>query len=382
MKKIGILAFAGNTAGGVYHYTQSLIDALALDESHRYVLFTLPGGSYTPAGMEVRHIAPQNPARRVLTKLCAYLGVRVPLLVLEGDRRLFTDIDFFVAPSFYLYPHTLLGKPYLITIHDLQERYYPQFFSLAERVERFLVYAATARHAAHIVCESRFVKNDIVNFLRIDPARISVIQSPPPRDLLGTALSAGELSAVRSKYNLPDRYLFYPAQFWLHKNHLRLVEAFRVIADRFPDVKLVLTGMKANDYHRVVAKIAELGLDDRVLHLGYIDYRDMAGIYKLSAMLVMPTLFESVSMPVYEAFALKVPVCASNVVALPEQIGDAGLLFDPTDPADMAEKIGMILSNEELALSLVSKGYERIRDFDHGAYAKKLADTLHSLAGC
>ena len=158
-----------------------------------------------------------------------------------------------------------------------------------------------------------------------------MVQSPPPRDLLDTTFSDEQLAMVRNKYHLPDRYLFYPAQFWLHKNHLRLVEAFRLVADRFTDVHLVLTGMKANDYPRVMAKIAELSLTGRVLHLGYIDYEDMAGIYKLSAMLIMPTLFESVSMPVYEAFALKVPVCAANVVALPEQIGDAGVLFDPNE---------------------------------------------------
>ena len=65
-------------------------------------------------------------------------------------------------------------------------------------------------------------------------------------------------------------------------------------------------------------------------------------------MLVMPTLFESVSIPIYESFFLKVPVCASNVVALPEQVGDAGILFDPNDIFDMAEKISILLNNENI----------------------------------
>lgn len=73
--------------------------------------------------------------------------------------------------------------------------------------------------------------------------------------------------------------------------------------------------------------------------MGYVPQEDMPYLYKLSSALVMPTLFESVSMPIWEAFSLGVPVVSSNVCALPEQVGDAGLLFDPYNIEDIAEKI-------------------------------------------
>jgi len=78
-----------------------------------------------------------------------------------------------------------------------------------------------------------------------------------------------------------------------------------------------------------------------------ISYEELLYVYKMSIMLVMPTLFESVSIPIYESFFLKVPVCASNVVALTEQVGGAGILFDPNDVYDMAEK-KILLNNENL----------------------------------
>ncbi|MNL41399.1 D-inositol-3-phosphate glycosyltransferase [compost metagenome] len=96
-------------------------------------------------------------------------------------------------------------------------------------------------------------------------------------------------------------------------------------------------------------------------------------------MLVMPTLFESVSIPVYEAFALEVPVVASNVTALPEQIGDAGLLFDPLDPDALAAAIAQVLRDEGLSRALAAKGVVRIRGFDPSAYAMRLTQVVAEL---
>ena len=119
-------------------------------------------------------------------------------------------------------------------------------------------------------------------------------------------------------------------------------------------------------------KIAELNLESRVKHIGYIDYEDIPYLYRMSQMLVMPTLFESVSIPIYEAFALGVPVCCSNVVALPEQVGDAALIFDPHDIEDMSEKIVLLLRDKNLAETLVTKGKLRVNNFDHKNYLNKI----------
>ena len=110
-----------------------------------------------------------------------------------------------------------------------------------------------------------------------------------------------------------------------------------------------------------------------------LDYEDLPYVYKMSKMLVMPSLFESISIPVFEAFALKVPVCCSNVVALPEQIGDAGLLFEPFDVEDMAFKILKILDDEILAKSLAEKGYKRLKKYSHQDYKEELRHVLAAI---
>lgn len=128
-----------------------------------------------------------------------------------------------------------------------------------------------------------------------------------------------------------------------------------------------------------MAQIEELKLRNHVKYLGHVPDADMPYLYKLSTALVMPTLFESVSIPIWEAFLLGVPVVSSNVCALPEQVGDTGLLFDPNDIEDMAEKIYSVWRNEDLRKELIKKGYERIKNITLENYAKQWEKSIDEI---
>jgi len=119
-------------------------------------------------------------------------------------------------------------------------------------------------------------------------------------------------------------------------------------------------------------------LENNIVYLGYIDYSDLPFLYKMSKFLVMPTLFESISIPIYEAFSLKVAVCCSNVVALPEQVGEAGLLFDPNNENDIAEKMIMYLNDSALLEEKASLGYLKINSFDYEAYKNNIIEIIGS----
>jgi glycosyltransferase involved in cell wall biosynthesis len=113
--------------------------------------------------------------------------------------------------------------------------------------------------------------------------------------------------------------------------------------------------------------------------LGYVDTDTMAAVLLRATIVVVPTLFESISIPVYEAFRMGVPVCASNVVALPEQIGDAGVLFDPFSVDDMARKISSLLDDAPMRAELVRRGTARIAGLTMERYAAELAELLDSV---
>ena len=221
--------------------------------------------------------------------------------------------------------------------------------------------------------------------MKIPASRINIIQSPPPLMSNHRLHDKEYTRKVKEKYALPDRYIFYPAQFWPHKNHEKLLDAFKIVNQKYDDVHLVLSGgvlsahekLKRNSGAAIIKKIDELGLSNCVHLPGYIDHDSLDGIYMLSEMLVVPTLFESVSLPIYEAFYLGVPVCASKVVALPEQVGNAGLLFDPHDYKDISAKIIEMIENKSLRQKCIENGFLKIKQLNIKSYSDSLVRIIN-----
>ena len=380
MIKIGILALGKKDDGGVYQYAQSIIDALKEDKNKIYIIFCNKNDDrFDKYDLEIRKLdKPQNKISEKIIRIFQQLFfIRNPWFFTKKELDIFADIDIFLSPSISIYPHFYLNKPFVFTLHDMQERYFPDFFSKQDKALRWLSRRALTRNADKIICESSFVKKDIINFIGLNESKISVIQSPPPEIFLNFKFDEKRFQIVKDKYNLTEKFIFYPAQYWFHKNHFKLVEAFKIVSKTFDDVHLILTGSKTNNYsvqnyNNLLQRIDELSLQDRVKHLGYVDYEDLPYLYKTSQFLVMPTLFESVSIPIYEAFALEVAVCSSNVVALPEQVGDAGLIFNPNDIYDIAENMKKYLNDDSLRKEKARLGFEKVKGFNHENYRTKL----------
>ena len=207
---------------------------------------------------------------------------------------------------------------------------------------------------------------------------MEVIQAPPLWQ--GAEPKASNIDDIRCKYSLPDKFFLYPAQFWEHKNHARLIDAFAVVASEFPSLHLVLTGHRQHRYQAVMTQVTNLKLSNRVLHLGYVPTTDIFGLYQLSTALIMPSLFESISIPIFEAFRARVPVCASGIMALTEQVGDAGLIFDPMSIVSIANAMRRILVDEALRGLLVSNGSQRIANITMEKYASDLDNLLKKVS--
>jgi glycosyltransferase involved in cell wall biosynthesis len=289
----------------------------------------------------------------------------------------FGSQDVLLAPIYSLaLLHT--SKPFAYTLHDLQENHYPEHFSRWQRVWRHQVHAALLKKARRVICESRYVKADIIGSFGVPDERIAIIAAPPQLQFF-TGQTDEQLQAVRDRLQLPQQFLFYPSQFWVHKNHLRLIEAFGSVVKEMPDLKLVLTGKKRDEYRAVMDAVDRLGLMQQVLHLGFVERSELQAIYLLATALVMPSLFESVSIPIYEAFQLGTPVIASGILAIPEQVGDAALLFDPTSVASIRNTILKVVKDAELARTLGKKGHERMLVMTPERYGEQLQKLLDEL---
>ncbi|WP_373003077.1 glycosyltransferase family 4 protein [Hyphomonas sp.] len=260
---------------------------------------------------------------------------------------------------------TYCAIPSVYNPHDLQHLHYPQFFDVADLAWRETIYRAACRTSRVIIVNSQWIKDDVVAQFGLDPAKVQIIPEAAPTQLLAE-VSGNDKAATRTKYALPDRYIFYPNNTWPHKNHLRLFEAMAWLRDeKGITVPLVSTGARHEpSREKLDTRIRELGLENQIQLLGFVSSEELRAIYQMARCLIVPSLFEANSLPIFEAWAEGIPVASSNVTALPEQVGDAGLLFDPVDPQDMGAVIQRLFTDDAMCTDLIAKGKVRLADFD------------------
>lgn len=261
------------------------------------------------------------------------------------------------------------NKKSLSTIHDLMHRYESHFeeYQNAEYDRREKHYSMMSQYANGILVDSKIGKQQVVESYGVDEKKVFVLPFVPPLYLLNT-----KDVDVKTKYNLPDKYIFYPAQFWEHKNHINLLEAIKILKDQSLDVNLVLVGSKKNNYERVLKKIDELGLFNNIFILGYVSNDDMASLYQNAVATAFVSLIGPTNIPPMEALALGCPLICSNAYAMPEQVGDAALLVNPKNPQDIADKIKKIYLDEGLSINYIQAGYKKIEEYGQKEFTERL----------
>jgi glycosyltransferase involved in cell wall biosynthesis len=267
--------------------------------------------------------------------------------------------------------HQICGVPTVFNPHDLQHVHLPQFFSAADIVERDFRYGLGCRFAKVVVVGSGWVKRDVAAHYGIAEEKIQVIPWAAPTQALA-APTPEEIARIRARHGLERPFFYYPAMTWPHKNHLRLLEAFAGFrAAGGPDMDLVCTGFKRPDFWPAIeARIRELGLERRALFPGMLPREEIRGVYRAATAVIVPTLFEAASGPVFEAWAEGVPVACSTVTSLPEQVGDAAILFDPCSVEAMRAALCALASDAALRERLAAAGRRRLADFDWERTAK------------
>ncbi len=257
-------------------------------------------------------------------------------------------------------------QPSVVTIHDLQYRQFPQYFSTVKR--RFLATTVprSARRATVIAVPSEFVRSTVIDAFAIDPARVVVVPHGIEAAIGAEATPEDEL---RARWGLGDRpVVVFPAMTHPHKNHRFLV---RLMARewRERDLVLVLPGGSGLADGDVAGEIAASGVGDRIVRLGRVSPADRDGLVRMAAALVFPSEYEGFGAPVLEAMALGTPVISSDRASLPEVVGDAGLVL-PLDPAAWAGALDEVAARRD---ELVAAGRERARRFTARASAAALA---------
>jgi len=265
----------------------------------------------------------------------------------------------------------LCALPTVFQPHDLQHLHYPQFFSIDEILHRETIYPAGCRWSQAVIVGSQWTKSDVVRQYGIDPSKIQVIPEGSPTQL-AKAPEDSEKQQLFEERNLREPFILYPAISWPHKNHLTLIEALARLRDVSNlKVQLVCTGsVHEPSWPALEARIRNLGLEDQVRFLGFLSETHLRILQRSAHAVVVPSLFEASSLPIYEAWMDGVPVASSNAAALPDQVQDAGLLFDPASVPEIAQAIETLMTDTTVRDRLQARGRQRLMDFDWVRTAK------------
>ena len=289
----------------------------------------------------------------------------------QREVRLHLDkIDLYFCPFSVLYPRPL-PIPTVMTLVDIQEVYYPEFFTLEDRYNRDLYFASSTRIADRVLTISEFSKQSLLQHHHLSHEKVFVAYLSADQRYY----HAAEIAQAPA-HGLPQDFIFYPANFWKHKNHDRLLQALRILHDEQQlRLNVVFTGFEQSNGYPLSEKIREYGLEAQAHMLGYVTVEEIAYLYQQARMLVFPSLFEGFGIPLVEAMAAGCPVVAANDTSIPEVVGDAAELFDPASPSDIANAIARVWRDDALRGEMIARGQRRAKDFSAAqtAQAHKLA---------
>lgn len=380
-KKIGLFLDYDPSDGGTFQYNQTMIEAVAALPADRFsVVFGYTSDAW------LKYLAPYN-QRRVFIS-AGFLGrvlslgwnrMGLPMTPWRRISRFFHPIakallmekcDLWIFPS-PTAKSFQIAVPALVSIHDLMHRYerrFPESASGREYSNRERNYANICRWAKGVLVDSETGRQHVHESYGIPVERIHVLPYTAPQYIR----TAKTPSGFDSRYRLPAKFLFYPAQFWRHKNHKSLVEAVSTLKAEIPDLKLVLAGSPKNAHNSIVELVRNRSLEDDVIFLGYVPDEDMPELYRRARALIMPTFYGPTNIPPLEAFVTGCPVAVSGIYAMPEQTGDAALLFDPESVSELAECIRRLWIDDQLCEELIVRGKRRAEAWGRDQFNERL----------
>lgn len=256
--------------------------------------------------------------------------------------------------------------PMLVTVHDVGYRHFPHAHPVRQRLYLELGTWFSARGAAGVLADSHATARDLTRFYGTPAEKIHVVY--PGRD---EALAPTDPTPVRAKYGLTD-YVLCVGTLQPRKNILRLLEAWQALDP--PGVNLVLAGRAGWLAQAITQRVADL--HPRVRWLDSVPDADLPGLYSGALALAFPSLYEGFGFPALEAMQCGAPVLAANTSSLPEVVGEAAVLIDPLDMADLVRGLRAVLADETLRARLRAAGLVQARRF---SWARAATETFELL---
>lgn len=367
--RIGImLRHLGQHGGGVLVYTENLLRRLlAMDTEHEFVLLYQDAsklGSYHDGnGARVRELVLGKSPTLVWDQWAAW----------QASRKEHLDVIFNTKYSVPL----MAATRSVFVCHGLDWYVMPWGSRLLDRANHRYLMPRYTRKADAIIAVSETARQHMIEYLGADESRVFTVYHGVD-EAFGQPVAEDQLSEVKARYGLPDRFLLYCGQIYPPKNFGRLIQAYARVGPR-QGISLVVAGTHTWLCEDEIALIDRLGIGEWVLRPGWIGREELPAFYRLAEGLLLPSLYESFGTPILEAMSSGCPVVTSNRYGTAEIAGDAAILVDPEDVDSIADGMEQVVTDEELRLRLVDAGRRRAGNFSWQKCARQTLNVLERL---
>jgi glycosyltransferase involved in cell wall biosynthesis len=377
--QIGVDANCWANRRGYGRFTRELLHALLREDRRNTYWFFLDAGTKSQAAAipdDVKQVV--VPTSRAAVEAASASGrrsVRDLWTMSQAVRRHRPALDLFYFPSVYTFYPLRIKAPVAVSIHDTIPERYPElvFTGRVPRLMWTLKVRWAVRQAAVTLTVTETSRRAIAEHFRLPDSRVRVVpDAASPIFRVIDDLGQGRQVLARHGILREDRYILYVGGISPHKNLATLLEAYAMLTAERSDgpfaPKLVLAGdyrldVFLSSYPALQRKIEESRLAERVLFTGYVTDEELVCLYNSAALLVLPSFDEGFGLPAVEAMACGTPVVASRAGALPEVVGDAGVLFDPYSPAELKRCLEELLRDDSRRAALRARGLRRAGDF-------------------
>lgn len=267
--------------------------------------------------------------------------------------------------------------PHVVTVHDLIPLTFPEDAPKSVRWNFRYRLPAILNNARKIIAVSRHTKQDVINHYGIPERKIQIVSEGYEVAHFHPDVALSPLA----QYGLfPKNYVLYIGNNSARKNVLRLIEAFGLVKDHIHHQLVLAGGKHPKERYALLDAIYRHNLNDRVILLDYVPYRDLPALYAGADLFAFLSLYEGFGLPALEAMACGAPVLASYTTSLPEVVGDAGLLTDPLSVTDIADKMQSLLLDPTKKDRARAAGLEQCKRFRWAITARDIYDILQDVS--